>query len=305
MITPNFHIRVEKETANYGLFIIEPLQQGYGQTLGNTLRRVLLNSLPGSAIVSFRLDGAKHLFSTIKGLKEDVVELSLNLKQVRFSYQNDEPVTISLRVNGPREVKARDFNCPVGVSVANPDIVLGHLADKSSKLNLEAQVDRGYGYVTVEERGVENAIGLIQLDAVFSPVLRVNYIVSATRVGRITNFDKLTLEIWTDGTIKPGECLLSAATTLTAFFDQIVHPKAVKDESVSVQPVKNDNLTLTVEELELPTRIVNSLLKAGIKDVADLQSTGKKKLSKIKNLGGKSLKVVEAALVEKNVILED
>lgn len=305
MIKPNFLIKADKVTANYGLFIIEPLQQGYGQTLGNALRRVLLNSLPGAAITSVRIDGIKHVFSTVKGLKEDVVELSLNLKQVRFVCVSDKAEKVTLNISGPKEIKAKDLDCPSGVKVANPDLILGHLTDKASKLKLELVIESGYGYVAVEEREANEEIGVIPLDAVFSPVKRVNYLVGATRVGRITNFDKLSLEIWTDGTISPREALDSAATTLTAFFDQIINPKIVKDETVSAQPVKNDNLTLTVEELELPTRIVNSLLKVGIKDITDLQSTGKKKLSKIKNLGGKSLKVVEAALIEKNIILED
>jgi len=303
MIVPNFTIKADKETADYGLFIIEPLQQGYGQTLGNALRRVLLNSLPGCAVTSVRIDGVKHLFSTLKGLKEDIVELSLNLKQIRFASTSDKTAVITLNAVGPKEIKAKDLDCPAGVKVANPDLVLGHLTDKSSKIKLELTVDQGYGYVAVEERDTPTEVGLIQLDAIFSPIQRVNYIVGATRVGRVTNFDKLTLEVWTDGTISPRLAINSAAATLTSFFDQIVNPKAVKDEAITQPPVKNENLSLTVEELELPTRIVNSLIKAGIKDVAELLATGKKKLSTIKNLGGKSLKVVEAALADKGIII--
>lgn len=303
MIIPNFTVVADKETADYGLYIIEPLRQGYGQTLGNALRRVLLNSLPGSAVTSVRIDGVKHLFSTVKGLKEDVVELSLNLKQIRFTVSGDKTATVSLNVAGPKEIKAKDLECPAGVKVANPDLVLGHLADKTSKLKLELTVDSGYGYVTVEEQEASGEIGSIQLDAVFSPIQRVNYFVGATRVGRMTNFDKLTLEVWTDGTIAPRFALDSAATTLTSFFDQIIHPKISKDEAVAKPVVKNENLSLTVEELELPTRIVNSLIKAGIKDVSELLATGKKKLSTIKNLGGKSLKVVEAALADKGIVI--
>lgn len=304
MFIPTFKIRVEKETADYGIFVLEPLQQGYGQTLGNSLRRVLLSSLPGAAIVQVKINGVKHLFSTLKGLKEDIVELTLNLKKVRVSYHGEKPIKITLDKTGPGEVKAGDLETPAGVEIINKDLVLGTLADKAAHLKGEFMVESGFGYVPFEEREA-GEIGVIPMDAIFTPVRRVNYHVGATRIGRITNFDKLTLEIWTDGALAPKTALLEAGKTLTAFFDQIVNPKEdVAEEEQGAEKVSEETV-LTVEELELPTRIVNALLKVGVKNVSELQKAGMKKISKVKNLGGKSLKIIEAALVEKGVNIKD
>jgi len=304
MITPTFQFKIEKETSDYGMFVLEPLQQGYGQTIGNSLRRVLLSSLPGAAIVQAKISGVKHLFSTLKGLKEDIVEFTLNLKKVRIQYSSDKPVKVTLDVTGPGLVTAGDLKTPANVEIINKDLVLGTLADKNSRIKGEFLVESGYGYVPFEEReGGE--IGVIPLDAVFTPVKRVNYHVSATRVGRVTNFDRLTLEIWTDGSIAPREAVLESARTLTSFFDQVVNPKEVEERKETEEEVQGREVSLTVEELELPTRIVNALLKVGIKTVGELQKAGRKKISKVKNLGGKSLKIIEAALAEKGIELED
>ncbi len=304
MITPTFQIKTEKESADFGVFTLEPLQQGYGQTLGTALRRVLLSSLPGAAIVQAKISGVKHLFSTLKGLEEDIVQLTLNLKQVRIKYSGDKPIKITLDKTGPGPVTAADFEVPAGVEIINKDLVLGTLADKSSRLRGEFLVEAGYGYVPFEERG-DGEIGVIPLDAIFTPVQRVNYHVSATRVGRMTNFDKLTLEIWTDGSISPKEAILEAARTLAAFFEQMVNPKEVEEEFPREERALTEETSLSIEELELPTRIVNALLKVGIKNAADLQKAGRKKISKIKNLGGKSLKIIEVALAQKGITLED
>jgi len=306
MITPTFQLKIEKESETFGVFTLEPLQQGYGNTLGNSLRRVLLGSLPGAAIIQAKISGVKHLFSTLKGLKEDIVELTLNLKKVRLSYHGSKPVKITLDKTGPGTITAGDFKVPASVKIINGDLVLGTLADKNSRLKGEFLVEAGFGYVPSEERESSGEIGLIPLDAIFSPVKRVNYHVGATRVGRVTNFDKLTLEIWTDGSISPKEALLEAAKTLTAFFDQVVHPKeTVPQEKPAVSEATSENYGLTVEELDLPTRIVNALVKAGIKTVGDLEGAGKKRISKVKNLGGKSLKIIEAALGQKGLRLKD
>lgn len=306
MITPSFQLKTENEGANFGVFIFEPLQQGYGNTLGNALRRVLLNSLPGTAIVQAKISGVKHLFSTLKGLREDIVEFTFNLKKVRLNYKGGKPVKITLDKTGPGVITAKDFKTPAQVEVINKDLVLGTLADKSSRIRGEFLVDSGYGYILSEERESTGEIGVIPLDAIFTPIQRVNYHVSATRVGRVTNFDKLTMEIWTDGSISPKEALLEAAQTLTAFFDQVVNPKEVaKEEKVPLKEKVSEESLLTVEELELPTRIVNALLKVGLKTVGDLQGSGRKKIAKVKNLGGKSLKIIEAALVGRDITLED
>lgn len=304
MITPTFQFKVEKETPDFGVFVFEPLQQGYGQTLGNSLRRVLLSSLPGAAIVQAKITGVKHLFSTLKGLKEDIVELTLNLKKVRIKYSGDKTVKITLDKTGPAVITAGDLEVPAEVEIVNKDLVLGTLADKNSRIKGEFLVESGFGYVPFEEReGGE--IGIIPLDAIFTPVLRVNYHVGATRVGRVTNFDRLTMEITTDGSISPHDALVESAQTLTSFFDQIVNPRQVEEEAGGKAEKTAEEPSLTIEELELPTRIVNALLKVGIKNVADLQRTGRKKVSKVKNLGGKSLKIIEAALAEKGIELED
>lgn len=301
MITPNFLLKIEKETPDFGVYSIEPLEKGYGQTLGNALRRVLLSSLPGAAIVQVKISGAKHIFSTIKGLKEDIVELTLNFKKVRLSYQGEKAVKVSLDKSGPGEILAADLEVPAGVEVINKDLVLGHLADKTSRLKADLLVESGYGYVPFEER--ESAeIGAIPLDAIFTPVQRVNYYISATRVGRVTNYDKLTIEVYTDGTISPTEALLQSARALTGFFKQIYEP--TNTLPTEEEPIKkNEELSLMVEELELPTRIVNALLKEDFKTVNDLKNAGTKRISKIKNLGGKSLKIIKDSLSEKGIEL--
>lgn len=305
MIKPTFQFKAEKETSDYGLFVFEPLQQGYGQTLGNSLRRVLLSSLPGAAIVQVKISGVKHLFSSLKGLKEDVVEFTLNLKKVRINYNGDKPVKITLEKVGPGQVTAGDFKVPSGVEIVNKDLVLGTLADKNAKLKGEFLVEAGLGYVPFEERE-SNEIGVIPMDAIFTPVRRVNYHVSATRIGRVTNFDKLSMEIWTDGTVTPKDAVLRAADILASFFNQIVNPQEVEEEKEEIgADLRVEEPSLTIEELELPTRIVNALLKVGVKNVSDIQKAGKKKISKVKNLGGKSLKIIEAALTEKGVELKD
>lgn len=306
MITPTFQVKVEKESKDFGVFTLEPLQQGYGNTLGNALRRVLLSSLPGAAIVQVKISGVKHLFSTLKGLEEDIVEFTLNLKRVRLIYQGDKPVKITLDKTGPGLIKAGDIKTPASVEIINKDLPLGTLADKSSRIRGEFLVESGYGYLPSEEREGTGEIGIMPLDAIFTPVLRVNYHVGATRVGRVTNFDKLTLEIWTDGSVSPHKALEEAAKNLTAFFDQIVHPKEVAKEEKSPKKEKeSEEFILTVEELEVPTRIVNALLKVGIKTVGDLQKAGEKKISKIKNLGGKSLKIIEIALAQRGIELKE
>lgn len=305
MIEPNFQLKVEKESPDFGIFILEPLQRGYGQTLGNALRRVLLSSLPGAAVTKAKISGAKHLFSTLKGLKEDVVEFTLNVKKVRFAYSGDKPVRISLVKTGPGPILAGDFEVPAGVEIINKDLVLGNLSDSSSQFKGDFWVSSGYGYVPFEEMPSEE-IGIIPLDAVFTPVKRVNYKVSATRVGRVTDFDKLTVEIITDGTVKPKDALIFAAKKLSAFFTQVYDPKEVPvDEELPPRQTDSQDESLTVEELGLPTRIVNALLKVGVKNVAELKEVGIKKLSKVKNLGGKSLKIIETALAERNITVED
>lgn len=303
MINNNFKVKKDKEGKNYARFVIEPLDQGYGHTLGNSLRRVLLSGLPGAAITSVRIDGVKHQFSTLEGLKEDIAELILNLKKIRLKIFEGETHTLRLSVRGSKEVTAKDLEIPSGVEIVNPELYLATLSDKA-KLEIELTAEKGFGYSIADERKT-NTIGVIPVDAAFSPITRVNYNVEATRVGRMTNLDKLVLEIWTDGTVDPEVALRDAAKNLVAYFLQVHEPKAVvEDAAVAVTPqISDEILKMTIEELDLPTRITNSLRNGGIETIGQLLGTDKKELLKIKNLGGKSLVAVEEKLREKGVAL--
>jgi len=299
---PIFEIKQETKKGNYAKFIISPLEQGYGNTLGNSLRRVLLSDLPGAAITSVRINTVKHQFSTLKGMKEDVVEFALNLKRVRFSYDADKPVKATLSVKGPGEVKAKDIKVPANVTIANPEMVLA-LLNKGAKLDARMEIEHGVGYKPIEE-SEKKQLGLIPLDATFSPVVRVNYKIEETRVGRLTNYDKLIFEIWTDGTIDPKDAIKKASKILISYFKQIVSPKKIKKKVEK----KDDGLgpigKLSVEEISLPTRVANALVKAGYETVEDLVKAKRADLVKVRNLGEKSVKIIDAALAEKEVRLE-
>lgn len=301
MFEPNFKIKKEEEKENFGRFIIEPLDQGYGHTLGNALRRVLLSSLPGTAVTTVKIEGVKHQFATIEGLTEDVVEFILNIKKLRFKLAEDELTKVTLSIRGPGQITAADLKVPAGVEVVNKDLYLGTLAGKEAKIEAEMTVEQGFGYLPAEEQKTRG-IGLIPVDAIFGPVTRVNYKVEATRVGRMTNLDKLILEVWTDGTIEPFVAVQNAAKTLVSYFLQIYEPKAVQTEGVAVTPAVSDEiLKMTIEELDLPTRITNALKNGGIETVGQLLGTEKKELVKVKNLGVKSISTIEEKLREKGV----
>lgn len=299
---PNFAIKTEVEKPGYGMFVIEPLEQGYGHTLGNSLRRVLLSYLPGAALTSVKITGVSHQFSTLEGLKEDVVELILNLKKVRLAMEDGETAVIKLSKKGPGVVTAADFDVSAGVTIVNPNLVIATLSDKKATLELEATVAKGYGYVQADEQKVDE-VGRISMDSLFSPVVRVNYRVDATRVGRMTNLDKLVMEIWTDETISPLNALKASAKVLVSYFLQVCEPKAkVMEENVAVAPsISDEVLKMRIEELDIPTRIVNALGRGSIDTVGQLLGTPKAELMKIKNLGAKSLSIVEEKLREKGV----
>ncbi len=302
MNQPLFEIKEEKKEKNYGKFAITPLERGYGDTLGTALRRVLLTSLSGAAITNVRIAGVKHQFSTLKGMKEDVVEFLLNLKKVRFSYSGDKPAKASISVKTAGEVRAKDIKVPSGVKIANPELVIA-VINKGSKLEADMVVEAGVGYSLADER-LTGEVGLIPLDASFSPVVRVNYKVEETRVGRLTNYDKLNLEIWTDGTVDPKDALVSGAKTLVSYLNQIVNPKAVAKEEKVIDVGLGATGKLSVEEIGLPTRVANALSKAGYETVEELVRAKKEDLVKVRNLGEKSLKIVKAALGQKGVTWE-
>src|SRR3990167_3313506 len=268
MVEPNFKIKEEKLTADYGEFSIEPLEPGYGHTLGTAFRRVLLISIPGVAVTSVKISGAKHRFSTIPGLKENIVDLLLNIKGLNFKLLNSkDQSSVRLSVKGPKEITGKDLELTEDVEIANPDHYIGTLADKKAKLEMEMTLERGFGYSLSEERR-SNALGIIPTDAIYTPVRRVNFSVSATRVGRQTNLDKLNLSIWTNGVISPKEALDQAARTLNSYFHQIYEPKA-EDESASEsrQDIPDATLKLTIDEIDLPTRIYNSLRNGGVETI--------------------------------------
>ena len=302
MSQPIFEIEETKAAGGYSKFVISPLEQGYGHTLGNSLRRVLLRSLPGVAITSLKIAGVKHQFASLSGAKEDVIEFALNLKKVSFSRLTDKEIVTEkgkISVKGPGEVHAKDILVPASLVVVNPELVIAYL-NKGSKLDAEVEISSGVGYSPSEER-VERGIGVIPMDAIFSPVVRVNYKIEETRVGRVTNFDKLILEIWTDRTISAKNALVAAASILVGYFMQIVNPKKVKKEVIAKEESLGAVGKLSVEEIGLPTRVANALIRAGYETVEDLYKVTREDLAKIRNLGEKSIKVISAALMEKGV----
>jgi len=305
MTSPLFQIKTNKLTDNFGQFTIEPLSQGYGHTLGNSLRRVLLSGLKGAALTTFKISNAKHRFSTIEGLKEDVVEFSLNLKQIRFQYIGDKTVSLSLEKSGQGEIKAGDIKTTANVKIINPELVLGHLAGKSSKLKIEFTLESGYGYVPADEHKSDK-LGVIGLDSIFSPVTRVNYKIEATRVGRQTDLDSLVLEIFTDGTIKADVALKEAASILVNYYQQLLDPKKVVKKEEKVQSSNSDEaLRFTLEEINLPTRVTNALRKSGYGTIGDLSQATLDDLKKVKNLGDKSIELVRKVLVKKGLNLKE
>jgi DNA-directed RNA polymerase subunit alpha len=296
----------ETKERGYSKFVIEPLEPGFGHTLGVALRRVLLTSIEGAAVTSIKIDGVRHLFTTLPGLKEDIIELVLNIKtlRVKLAEGKDEAV-LTLTASGPGEIKASQIEVADGVEIVNPEHYLGSLADKKSKLNMEMTVERGTGYSLSEDRRI-TTLGIIPIDAIFSPVLRVNYKIEQTRVGRQTNFDKLILEIWTDGAIDPKDALDQASKTLVSYFHQIYEPSQgeLSEGAVSSSSqVPEEILKMTIDELDLPTRIYNSLRNAGIETIRDMLNTPKKDLMSYRNLGSKSISIIEESLKSRGISL--
>ncbi|MCX7928576.1 MAG: DNA-directed RNA polymerase subunit alpha [Patescibacteria group bacterium] len=307
MEQPFFDIKEEDSKIDYARLIISPLPNGFGHTLGNSLRRVLLTSLQGAAIVSVRIAGVKHQFSTLKGMSEDIVDFVLNLKKVRVAYTGEKLATGTIEIVADKymEVKASDIKVDSSVKIVNPDFVIARL-NEGAKLEAKIEISTGYGYSDASDRAT-GEIGLIPLDASFSPVVRVNYRVEETRVGRITNYDRLVMEIWTNGTISPREALISAANQLMSFFRQIVSPE-LQTKDHAIQPEKENfgpTAKLSVEEIGLPTRVANALIKNGYETVEDLIKAKRSDLAKVRNLGEKSVKIIEAALAERNLGILD
>ncbi len=306
MVEPTFKIKEEKVTPEYGEFVIEPLESGYGHTLGQALRRVLLVSIPGAAVTSVKISGAKHKFSTVPGLKENIVDFLLNIKGLNLRLlDSKEQSVVRLSVKGPKEIRAKDLELPEDVEVVNKDHYLGTLSDKKAKLEMELTVEKGMGYSLAEEKKI-STLGVMPVDAIFTPIRRVTPEISATRVGRQTNLDKLTLKIWTNGVVRPREALDEAARILSAYFTQVYAPKEViATESASSHPgIAEGVLKLTIDELDLPTRIYNSLRNGGIETIGQLLDTPRKDLISMRNMGGKSISAIEEKLKEKGISLQ-
>src|SRR3989344_1709957 len=298
-------LQTEKETADFGKFIIEPLDQGYGHTIGTSIRRVLLTSLQVAAITQVKISGVRHQFSSMPGITEDIVEFILNLKKVRLKISSDKPVRLTLDVKGPKVVKAGDIQTSAGVEIINGDLVLAHLADAKARLTVHLIAENGSGYSLADERKT-GEIGVIPIDANFSPITHVNYKVEATRVGRLTNYDKLTLEITTDGTIKPQEALKQAAKILVDHFMTIHQPQtaAKKQKEAPSSTVSDEVIKTSLEELDLPVRLTNSLKSGKIETIGDFLHVDRRELLKMKNMGPKSIALVDEKLREKGVAIE-
>lgn len=298
-------VEVDKDTLSptYGKFIAEPFERGFGTTVGNSLRRVLLSSLTGAAVTSVRIEGVLHEFSTVPGVTEDVTGIILNIKSLGLKLHTDKPKTIHLRKKGPGEAKASDVIHDADVEILNPDLHIATL-DKEATLDIEMVIKPGRGYVPAERNKEEGLpIGVVPVDSIFSPIKRVNFQVDNARVGRVTDYDKLIMEIWTDRSISPQDALSTAAGILrehlTIFMspDQLVEPKpelAREEERKEI----NKNLFRSVNELELSVRAANCLKNANIKTIADLVQKTESEMLKTKNFGKKSLNEIKEVLAE-------
>ncbi|MGH1563596.1 DNA-directed RNA polymerase subunit alpha [Mumia sp. DW29H23] len=290
-------------------FVIEPLEPGFGYTLGNSLRRTLLSSIPGAAVTSIKIDGVLHEFSTIPGVTEDVTEIILNLKNLVVSSEHDEPVVMYLRKQGPGDVTAADIAPPAGVEVHNPDLKIATLNDKG-KIEVELVVERGRGYVSaVQNKTGDEEIGRMPVDSIYSPVLKVTYKVEATRVEQRTDFDKLIIDVETKRSILPRDAMASAGKTLVELFG-LARELNVEAEGIDIGPSPVDealaaDLALPVEDLHLTVRSYNCLKREGIHTVGELISRSEQDLLDIRNFGSKSIDEVKAKLAEMGLGLKD
>lgn len=299
-----FKVKTEKESENFARIAVEPLEAGFGHTLGNSLRRVLLASLKGAAVTSIKIDGVPHQFSTIDGVLEDVIEIILNIKKIRVKVNGEKPVKLTIKVSGKREVLAGEFEIEGDGEVINKEAVIATLTDPKAKLNMEMIATSGKGYSVADERKPEE-IGVIAVDALFSPVVSVNYSVEPTRVGRSTDYDKLILDITTSGVLSPLDALNEAAKILSETFHQIFQPAQEEEMEDISSKVSEEVLKMTIEELDLPVRITNALKATEINTIEDLISISRQQLLKAKNLGAKSLSLISEKLSERGLSLSE
>lgn len=306
---PKIEIVEINEDNTYGKFVVEPLERGYGTTLGNSLRRILLSSLPGAAVSSIKIQGVLHEFSTIPGVLEDVSEIILNIKDISAIMHSDEPVMLKIEAEGPGEIKAGDIITGSEVEILNKDLHIATLED-DAKLYMELEMTRGRGYVPAERNKKENQpIGVIAVDSIYTPVKKVNFKVENTRVGQITDYDKLTLEVWTNGTIKPDEATSLGAKILSEHLNLFItltdHVNDVEIMVEKEEDKKEKVLEMTIEELDLSVRSYNCLKRAGINTVEELTQKTEEDMMKVRNLGKKSLEEVQQKLAELGLSLRN
>lgn len=302
---PNIH-KIE-ETDNFGKFVVEPLERGYGTTLGNSLRRVMLASLPGAAITSIQIDGVLHEFSTVDGVTEDVTQIILNLKKVALKIDGDDAKDLEVDVKGPAEVTAADIQGDGDVSVLNPDLHLATAAD-GAELHIKMTADKGHGYSSADDNKANmdmSAIGVLSIDSIYTPIDRVNYTVENTRVGQSNDYDKLTLDVWTNGSLTPTDAISLAAKILNdhlAMFVNLTEEAQTTQVMVEREETRQEKvLDKTIEELDLSVRSYNCLKRADIQTVKDLTERTELDMMKVRNLGQKSLDEIKLKLADLGV----
>lgn len=299
---PRIECVERSEDNTYAKFVVEPLERGYGITLGNSLRRILLSSLPGTAVTSVKIEGVLHEFSTIPGVLEDVTDIILNIKSLALKGHTDEPRILRLEAQGEGIVRAADIIADPDIEILNPDLKIATL-DHDGRLFMEMTVERGRGYVSADKnKKPEHVIGIIPIDSIFAPIYKVNYTVEDTRVGQITDYDKLTLEVWSNGSISPEEGTSLAAKILSEQFrlfidltDKYKHVDILVEKE---EEAKDKVLEMSIEELDLSVRSYNCLKRAGINTVEELTQKTEEDMIKVRNLGRKSLEEVEQKLKE-------
>lgn len=299
-------IKTLKKESNLGVFAIEPLYPGYGMTLGNSLRRVILSSLPGAAVTAVKIDGVSHEFSTIKGVKEDTVDIILNLKKLNVKCFTEEEQTLILEANGEGEIKAKHFAKNPNVEIVNPDHLIATLDKKTDKLKMEVRIEQGRGYVPVEKRdGGKFDLDMIAIDALYSPIKKVRYYIESTRVGQMTNLDRLIFEVETTGAIAPDEAIAQASEILVQHFLVLSGKEAVsrnecKEEEVNLE----DGEEILVEEINLSPRTTNALLNNDIKSIADILKLSENELRTLKGFGSKAYDEVKEKITELGFVRE-
>lgn len=308
-----FEIKEFDETSNYGKFVIEPLEGGFGMTIGNALRRVLLSSLPGAAVHSVKIEGAHHEFETIKGIGEDVTGIILNVKDLVLNIKDNETYTLRISQKGPKVVTAADIELPANVEVVNPDQIIATLAE-GAILEMEMKAHNSRGYVSSDQnkvlhQGSSQELGVIYTDSLYTPVERVKYQIDDTRVGQDSNYDRLTIEVWTNGSVEPQHAVSLAAKILRDHLEQIVAIKDIvlEEESVikpEVAKEENPMASMMIEDLDLSVRSYNCLKRAGIQTVEELTQKTEEEMMRIRNLGKKSLKEVKDKLFELELSLK-